>query len=488
MHLRAGLLTLALTGLVPSSVALAADLFVDRSNGSDSADGLAWATARATVSSALATAGATPEPDVISVAMGTYNEWVVVPADVTLLGGFPRGGGAREPARFPTVLDGRRAFAPVVHFPPGSDRSVLDGFVVRGGWTVRLRDGGGVWVENSEAVVRDCIIEGNNSCAGSGIYVYSTRPGAVARIEGNVIRGNTGTCTSGTGSRGGGVLVWSPSDPDLGAILSRNRIERNEAGVGSGISLYGQARIENLVVRDNADYAVALRGPRIEVVNVVVSGTPWPMSVRGSGSLFLTNLTSTEGLDVGEYPAGAAVDVVIENSILLRGSGGYALQWSGTGPSPTVSSSIVEGGWPEGTDILDADPLFAAGPEGGHYLSQVAAGQATTSPAVDAGNRPAAELGLDRRTTATTSLPDAGAVDLGYHAASITAFRILRGTIADALAVHATVPALPFADDAGTLSDPLLPLLFYRAPELGVDLVVGKDLASDAVTLDHRRR
>jgi hypothetical protein len=91
-----------------------------------------------------------------------------------------------------------------------------------------------------------------------------------------------------------------------------------------------------------------------------------------------------------------------------------------------ISYSDVEGGpagiyvgtggfldW--GAGNLDADPLFVNGPLGSFYLSQIAAGQASDSPCVDAGSDAASNLDLDMLTTRTDEESDAGVVDMGYH-------------------------------------------------------------------------
>lgn len=61
-----------------------------------------------------------------------------------------------------------------------------------------------------------------------------------------------------------------------------------------------------------------------------------------------------------------------------------------------------------------------------------------------------------------------------------------RGTTAGTLLPHASVASLPFVDDPGSLTDPLLPLLFYRVPEAENDLSVTKDLTAEAVRLSFR--
>jgi hypothetical protein len=100
--------------------------------------------------------------------------------------------------------------------------------------------------------------------------------------------------------------------------------------------------------------------------------------------------------------------------------------WIGTAANSstaTISYSDVEGGqgavrlgnyctlnW--GPGMIDADPLFAAGPQGDYYLSQIAAGQFQDSPCVDTGD-PGSPM-IDG-TTRTDEVQDSGVVDMGYH-------------------------------------------------------------------------
>jgi hypothetical protein len=67
------------------------------------------------------------------------------------------------------------------------------------------------------------------------------------------------------------------------------------------------------------------------------------------------------------------------------------------------------------SDNSYGDPLFVTGPSGDYYLSQIAAGQASDSPCVDAGSDLAASLGMAHLTTRTDHVPDRGVVDIGYH-------------------------------------------------------------------------
>jgi hypothetical protein len=495
-------------------VAAAADLFVDQTTGDDGSDGLSWATARASVRSALTTAAATPEPDVVSVAAGEYVGWISVPPDTTLLGGFPPAGGARCPSLVRTVLAGDGTATAVVYFGPGADGTVLDGFVVRGGGIAMppMGIGGGVLVRDSAPLIRGNVIEGNSACYGGGLALrYSGARAAYARVEGNVIRRNEGPWVQPSEDcRGnlptefdryddimpacGGVVVMGPPGVDLGVVLSGNIISENLAGGtnrGGGVCIWAEAAMEHDIVVGNEGSGVELRGGPVAVFNALLYGNSDGGVYLGCGGAYaLENITVgwNAGTDVRVlsrgFDSGAAV-VQIENGILWDPTSA-PLEFECPGDPPTISSSIVRGGYPGGTGIIDSDPLFVTGPLGSAYLSQVAAGQATTSPAVDAGNRLAADVGLDQRTTATSSMPDAGVVDLGYHAPRVLPLTIERGTVADTLAPYRVVDDLPFDDDAGTLSDPALPLLFYRIPAATRALGVQKNTALDAVRLVFR--
>ena len=84
--------------------------------------------------------------------------------------------------------------------------------------------------------------------------------------------------------------------------------------------------------------------------------------------------------------------------------GDYGLLDSVSGQISQVAGTSLD------STNLAGDPSFAAGPLGGFYL-----GQAGNSPAVDQGKDPAADYGLDQRTTQTDNALDSGVVDLGYH-------------------------------------------------------------------------
>lgn len=369
----------ALAVMAVAPPAGAVDLFVDAASGDDAADGLSWTTARATVGSALATAAVSPGADVVSVAEGTYPEHLVVPADTSLLGGFPAGGGPRDPAANPTILDGGgwswESRGRVVHFPPGADGTLLEGFTIRGGYGdgAEPHAGGGILVEDAAPLIRGNVIEGNLAHSGSGVALLYTTARATARVVDNVVQRNgnlfaRNPCERGSNYFGGGVHVEGPAGVDLGTILSGNRIVDNWACVGAGINFEGAGTVEHELLRGNLGLAsVHLVGGPLLLQNVGVNGGSRAISVACGGTYRLENVTMAASGGLAVDGEGAGTDVQVVDSILWTGDtlppwGQVVLGDFCGGPAPSIATSIVQGGYPGGTGILDADPLFTTGP------------------------------------------------------------------------------------------------------------------------------
>lgn len=472
--------------------ATGADLHVTRS-GDDANDGLTWASAMASPRAALAFAESSPEADTIHVEEGSYDATgtLVVRAGIALLGGYPPGGGTRDPWAHPTILDAHGPDCPdfpVVYFLPGSDDTVLDGFILRHGC-------GGIRIADAAPVIRNCIIEQNahgTRGPSGGVGVWA-RPGARAaelRIEDCWIRNNTRPTNGFFEQPAAAIEIFTALD--LGLVLSRVLVEGNvgqgQAGCECAVEIQAaSALLQDVVVRDNQTrVGVKLRGA-IDVANVDVSGHESVGLWANCAPATLRNVT------IAGSPASIVLTcgpptlpVTVEDSILWDGvplgdePGVYEL---------VVSNSIVQGGWSRGTGVLDVDPLFVSGARGDHYLADIGAGQPATSPAVDAGSRTAAAAGLDALTTRTDGVPDSGQVDLGYHADPVgqrRPFTIRRGTRPQALTPIASVASLPFSDAPGTLVDPSMPLLFYDVPETTTLIAVSADRGILAPRFDWR--
>jgi len=203
------------------------DIYVDIVNGDDSNDGLSWTAAKAHIGPALALAR-TSGGAMIHVAGGVYYENIILTDNVRLLGGYPPGGGARQPNTYPTVIDGR-SLAPAVRISRVVD-VLIDGFTIRFG---KGDYGAGVTVTRSQSVKISNNIIHNNRCTGSpsllnlalgaGVYLE----GVDLILEGNEISGNTVT---GDGGNGGGVFCAD----GYRIVVRNNTISGNSASHSGG--------------------------------------------------------------------------------------------------------------------------------------------------------------------------------------------------------------------------------------------------------------
>ena len=463
-------LVLGLAALAIADGADAARFYVTTA-GSDANDGRTWATAFATPAAAAQAATAASEACTIRIAEGTYpvTEVFAPPPFSVVIGGFPAGGGdTADPWLRPTVLDAEgRPVRPILFV---EQLVLVDGIVTR-------RGAMGILAFMRESAIRNCVSEDNLgsgiSQGASGLIVWNAPTSTsvpLFRVENCLFRRNQ--YTRGILLDDGPSAVCIVANIDVGRVLRGCIIEDNmgrpRGGLYQGTVLLQTrgATLENVVIRNNSDGA--LHANSLTLRNVLVEDE----GIVSWGSLDASNLTATGGL---------TADGAMTDSIL----------W-GLPPDPssslTVTNSIIQGGWPGGTNVMDADPLFVAGPACDAYLSDVAAGQPVTSPAVDAGSVTAVDAGLDLATTRTDGVPDTGPVDLGYHtpgAAPLEPVVVRRGTTPTSLAEVASVDdPLTWNDAPGTWHDPSLRLLFYDASDNLRVLLVSGDAATDAIHLE----
>jgi len=175
-----------------------------------------------------------------------------------------------------------------------------------------------------------------------------------------------------------------------------------------------QMAIHNNLIQGNMDTGIACSGNDITPVGSV-NITNNTVANNGVCGIAYFNLQS----------------IVIQNNITYNnnnGSVGIGIQELGTTPSTRIiSNNDAFGAIPEANNYqncgtsagsngnISSDPLFAAGPSGDYYLSQIASGQSSDSPCVNAGAGTASALGLDSTTTSTNQTGDTGTVDIGYH-------------------------------------------------------------------------
>jgi len=370
--------------------------------------------------------------DVVLVAAGTWNE------QIDFLGKAITVRSADGPAL--TTIDALGA-GTVVTFASGEGAgSVLEGFTITGGAQLDFdldAGGGGILVHGASPSIRGNRIEENLAAwNGAGILCVDSN----ALIEGNTFQENSfqsfiSDAPFGNGGgiqvRGGAVtLVDNVFDSNAGAdrggaIHFRDTLGStatgticvgNASGVGGAIAIDGTSDvvIENLIAVGNFAYGhVSLIGPSeglgggifidgnsVAVVRnaTIVGNTAFPgwNGTGSGGGVFATSSLLT-------------VPTLVTNSIVRGNVAGTDAEIQ---PSVAVTYSDIEGGF-VGTGNFDADPLFVVGPLGAYYLSQIAAGQVSQSPCVDAGDP--LSTPLPGTTTRTDEVADSGVIDVGYH-------------------------------------------------------------------------
>ncbi|MCH9033995.1 MAG: hypothetical protein IID42_05765 [Planctomycetes bacterium] len=254
--------------------------------------------------------------------------------------------------------------------------ATLDGVTITAGNAdgPPLRDrGGGVFSEeDGEPSLRNCIIRGNRAARGAGLFNLDASP----LLLNCVIAENIST-----GSGGG--LYDAATARAHGSLLINCLVRDNQAVGGSGGG----------VVSDDATTILD---------NCTVVGNS-AVSVGG-------------GIYVDRGAALTIRDGILWGNADFFGMNQDSQIWIQNGMAG-VDNSCVQG-WDEslgGVGNLGDDPLFAVGPLGCHYLSQVAAGETADSPCIDGGLNTAEANGLNGRTTRSDVVGDSGIVDQGYH-------------------------------------------------------------------------
>ena len=116
-----------------------------------------------------------------------------IPNGVKIYGGFPTNGGdpnQRDPESYPTTLSGKIYIDNdindnshhVVTISGCDTNTVLDGFVIESGYSdgsIPNDRGAGIYITNSDVIIKNCIIAGNSGLTGSGIYCGQSNPAII---------------------------------------------------------------------------------------------------------------------------------------------------------------------------------------------------------------------------------------------------------------------------------------------------------------------
>jgi len=280
-----------------------------------------------------------------------------------------------------------------------------------------LVDGGGILCTrlSAPAIIHNSISDNTVAYNGGGICYYAR---SISNVGYNFLSGNV------AGWHGGGIFL----DGCFFTEISNNILTGNSAGRdGGGIRIHGSELpylinnliIENSATEDGGGICCSLPGPVIIHNNTISANTA---DSKGGGIVI-----------VNTWAGALVTNTILWNNDALTGNEFYIGQ-SGSHSILNISYSDVDGGqdsvfidedctecilnW--GTGMMDADPLFAEGPMGGYYLSQIAAGQGEDSLCADAGDRVIGQVYpnvviMPEGATRTDHVLDTGIVDIGFH-------------------------------------------------------------------------
>lgn len=264
-----------------------------------------------------------------------------------------------------------------VDFTFDTDGTDPSGVVIDGQGVANRR---GFYLHSGEtaATVIDGFTITNMTKGGYGFYMNS----GIATVRNFVISNGIGA------TNGGAIIVYVTGTTFTNGLIYNNSV------TGDGAA----TRIHNgpTVIFNSCTFAANIAGS---------DGTG-----DGGGLFAQTNATiicndciiwgNTAGTNGNEIRLDAATSVITLD---------YCCYGNGAGD---VSNN---GGTFTPTNCITSDPLHVAGDNGNYYLSQIAAGEGSDSPCLDAGSDTAANLGMDAYTTRSDNVFDDGQVDIGYH-------------------------------------------------------------------------
>ncbi len=248
LHYLGGLLLL-LAGAAPA--AIGATWYVTE-NGNDENDGRSWHTALATPQTALDKASS---GDSIYIGPGTFHATHIIKTDsefiytasfvikegVSIYGGFTPeldrrvNSGHAWSFESETVLTIPETYpgSVIVTSTPPSQKTVIDGIIIRGGMAIGSGpsgNGGGANITGN-VLLRNCLITENTARNGGGLFIGDGASAVNCKITGN------GVFDDGWGGNGGGV--YAEGDISISNCL----ITENGAGARRGGGIYGSGPV-----------------------------------------------------------------------------------------------------------------------------------------------------------------------------------------------------------------------------------------------------
>ncbi|MCH8880354.1 MAG: hypothetical protein IID34_10780 [Planctomycetes bacterium] len=254
----------------------------------------------------------------------------------------------------------------------GTDATArLDGFTITGGsadgageWGEWEVEGGGLFIEDGDPIIVNCIFTGNFAVLGGGIFTAGDSTPLVSNCR--FIDNSAGVCGGGMCNSGSSPTVIECSfvnNSEFGVYCSPGICW--DGGCGGGMGNFGGSPIvTNCSFIGNIAYAGwegdgggGMCGGSPTITNCIFSGNTAQWGYGGAllvGAAIITN--STFSSNTAENGGGInCADATVTNCILWGNNGGEIVERPGW--SATVSYSDVQGGWP-GIGNIDTDPLF----------------------------------------------------------------------------------------------------------------------------------
>jgi len=233
-----------------------------------------------------------------------------------------------------------------------------------------------------------------------------------------------------TGARVAGIQVRpnSAGQPSNRAVIANNVIFANGGSrLGRGVQVVDSSNVLvfNNVIYDNTTVGISLGGvnpgaPNARVINNTVYGHHVDDSVA-FGIVIGAQGDASGGTTSASPGAWVINNIVADNDVGIdvnRTSACDYIAAFNLVRTPREDSRYGDTTRRDRSDI-HGDPRFVA-PGGGNFaLSAADGGQVWQSPAIDAGSEDASVFGLDDASTRTDGRPDAGGVDLGFHAGNV---------------------------------------------------------------------
>lgn len=239
-------------------------IYVNKTTGNDSNDGLSWNRAKQTITAALnATTSSTKE---IWVAAGTYYERVTMKEGINVYGGFSAEGNPKNELdgvnrdisnsldEFKTIIDGSNGGGRVLTQSSNySTVTTWEGFIIQNGRTSGGNTGAGVYLRRGGRL-KNCLIQNNTynmtsgnsgkTLGGGGLYV------AGGTVDGCIIKNNSATANGLQNLAGAGIFMNGGTL--INSIIVENTATNyNNNILGAGLFLKSQSYLYNCTIAYN---------------------------------------------------------------------------------------------------------------------------------------------------------------------------------------------------------------------------------------------